>query len=320
MECANERQIVRDRSAPPGEYSDRVTARVALATCAEFPEGEPIDGALLAGACASAGITAAYVDWASPGVDWSAFDLVVIRSTWDYAPVLEQFLGWARRVPRLANPASVISWNSSKTYLGELIDKGVPTVPTAFVEPGAAAQLPADGEFVVKPATGAGSLGVGRFDSADSAARRHIGALHDAGRVAMVQPYLGAVDERGETSLIFIGGRYSHAIRKGPMLPGGRVHPLTMAERDELFVAEQIVRREPEEAEHEVARAALEVIPGGADLLYARVDLLPSDRGPLVGELELIEPSLFLRFGDGAAARLADAIRTEIDTWPGPNR
>jgi len=280
---------------------------VALATCATFPSGEEVEGDLLLDACRNGGLDAEYRDWADAGTDWSAFDLVVIRSTWDYVPRRAEFEAWTMSVPRLANPAPVVAWNATKTYLAVLADAGVPVVDTRFVEPGHPPTFPEGTEFVVKPAEGAGSMGAGRFAVPDDDAHRHVEALHRAGRTVMVQPYLADIETAGETALIYIDGAYSHAIRKGPMLPASHVHPLD-TDDDELFVAEQITARTPTAAEHDLARAALATVPGNDRLLYARVDLLPTPAGPVVGEVELIEPSLFLAYDAEAPRRLATAI------------
>ena len=118
----------------------------------------------------------------------------------------------------------------------------------------------------------------------------------------MVQPFLPAVDTYGETALVYLGGEYSHAIRKGPILVGPDVGG------DVLYQEEQITSREPSGAEHAVAKAALASAPGGP-WLYARVDLIPGTDGePVLVELELTEPSLFLATAPGAARRLARAI------------
>jgi glutathione synthase/RimK-type ligase-like ATP-grasp enzyme len=136
-----------------------------------------VEGDLLLDACRAAGLDAEYRDWAEAETDWSGFDLVVIRSTWDYVPRRVEFESWAASVPRLANPASVVSWNATKTYLTVLADAGVPVVDTRFVEPGERPQFPKDTEFVVKPAEGAGSMGAGRFAAAEGRAHRHAAAV-----------------------------------------------------------------------------------------------------------------------------------------------
>ena len=124
----------------------------------------------------------------------------------------------------------------------------------------------------------------------------------------MVQPYLSEVDEHGETALVFIDGVYSHSIRKASLLPEPVVHAVAVPRSHDLFVAEGITARDPSKAERALADQVLAAVPGSGDLLYARVDLLPSPDGPVLIELELTEPSLFLRFADGSADRFAHAI------------
>jgi hypothetical protein len=155
-------------------------------------------------------------------VDWGAFDLVVVRSVWDYVPRREQFLAWAERVAsvtRLANPVPVLRWSTDKRYLRDLQAAGVPVVPTVFLEPGDPVHVPPTTDVVVKPAISAGSADTDRYspDRRDQAAT-HIRALLDGGRVVMLQPYLGGVDRHGETACVYFGGSYSHAFRKGAIL------------------------------------------------------------------------------------------------------
>ncbi len=286
-------------------------AAVLLATCAALPDGDE-DGDVLFEALTRCGVEARWAAWTDPAVDWAA-GLVVLRSTWDYTADRDGYLRWVTRVPRVANSADVVEWNTDKVYLRDLAAAGVATVATTFAEPGQAAQF-ADGaaEFVVKPSVGAGSRGVGRFTPERSAqAHRHAAELHAAGRTVLVQPYLDAVDTVGETALIYIDGRFSHAVRKGPMLPAGTAHPV---HGWELFVEERIEARAPQPAELAVGAAVLGAVRdrfGGAQL-YARVDLLPSADGPVLVELELTEPSLFLQHGGRStgdpAATFAAAI------------
>ena len=243
--------------------------------------------------------------WDDPAVDWDAFTAVVIRSTWDYAARRDAFLAWAGSVPRLINPAPVLRWNTDKRYLAELAAAGIAVVPTAFAAPGEALELPDAPEIVVKPAVSAGAKDTARYGSVQSRrAFEHVAALHAAERVAMVQPYLDAVDAAGETALVFFGGVFSHAIRKGPLLPASG------AMADGLFAEEDISPRDPSAAERDAADAVMAVVHEcfGA-LAYARVDLLrgPGDE-PLLLELELTEPSLFLEHDAAAPDRLADAI------------
>jgi glutathione synthase/RimK-type ligase-like ATP-grasp enzyme len=249
------------------------------------------------------------VDWDDRAADWAGFDLVVVRSPWDYTRRHREFVDWAERVAavtELANPPDVLRWSADKRYLDDLRAAGVPVVATAFAAPGETMDWPAADEVVVKPAISAGSLDTARHLAARrTEAEAHVARLHRDGRTAMAQPYLSRVEgHRGETALVFIDGSFSHAARKGPMLiPGLKVV-------GDLFVEEDIRPAAPTPAERTVADAAIGAIPdGGTRLLYARVDLVPDDAGdPVVLELELVEPSLFLAHGPGAAARLADAI------------
>jgi hypothetical protein len=131
----------------------------------------------------------------------------------------------------------------------------------------------------------------------------HVSSLQASGRTVMVQPYLPGVDTYGEMSLVYLGGAYSHAIRKGPLLAGPA--PAVAG----LFVEEAVTPRAPSSAERALADAALAAVPRRP--LYARVDLLPGPSGePLLAELELTEPSLFLGLSDGAPDRFAAALAT----------
>ncbi len=167
---------------------------------------------------------------------------------------------------------------------------------------------------MIKPAISAGSRDTGRYDAADPAQRAlaetHVVRLTAAGRVVMVQPYLPAVDTYGETALIFIGGVFSHAIRKGPLLTGP---DRGLGER--LYVPEAITPREPSAAEHALAAHVLSSLPAHVTpSLYARVDVVPGENGrPLLIELELTEPSLFFEHGPRAPARFAAAIANLVD-------
>ncbi|MEV6348612.1 hypothetical protein [Actinoplanes sp. NPDC051851] len=288
-------------------------ARVALVTCAHFPDlwddDHPLRDTLVA-----RGVTVDAVRWDDPDADWSVYDLTVIRSPWDYVPRREQFVAWARSVPSLLNPADVLAWNTDKRYLSDLTAAGVPVIPTDFAAPGETWTPPPAGEWVVKPAISAGSQDTARHLLPEQAgeARAHVARLQAAGRTAMIQPYLDAVATDGETALLFLPGAsgaltYSHAVRKGPMLGRRGEHAIEVGSED-------ISPRTPTEAELSAADQALKAIPGGADrLLYARVDLIPGPEGtPLLLELELAEPSLFLSRSPTATSRLASAILSRL--------
>jgi len=282
----------------------------------------------LTAALAGRGVPYEVVRWDDPGVDWAWFGLVVVRSVWDYVHRRGEFLAWAERtaaVTAFVNPPAHLRWSSDKRYLADLHAAGVPTVSTAFAAPGEAMDWPDAPQVVVKPAVSAGSIDTAKYEmnsggrsnerAAPAEAEDHVARLHADDRVAMAQPYLDAVEgERGETALVFLEGALSHACRKGPMLVPG------LAVVGGLFVEEDIRPATPTAAELEVAHATLAAIPGGPSL-YARVDVIPDAGGdPVVLELELVEPSLFLAFAEGSADRVAGAIaaRLSLDPRGGP--
>jgi glutathione synthase/RimK-type ligase-like ATP-grasp enzyme len=244
-------------------------------------------------------------------VQWDAFRAVVVRSTWDYSDRYEAFLEWCAQPRLLLNALPVITWNTDKRYLRELSAAGVPVVPTTWIDPGTPddeVRIP-DGEVVVKPSVSAGARNTSRYRPSDrEQARAHVARLLAANRCVLVQRYVDSVDTNGETGLIFIGGVFSHAICKGPVL---RTHGVAT---DQLWAPEEISVRIPDASERAVAEATLDGVPWSRDeLVYARVDLVRGDGGaPLLLELELAEPSLFLGYGDQAAAKLAAAIAARI--------
>ncbi len=285
---------------------------VALVTATD---AEPLDEDLppLVAALAERGADVRSVVWDDPAVDWASVDVAVIRSTWDYHGRRDEFCAWADAVGAatvLCNPAPIVRWNTDKRYLSELSAAGIDVVPTVFLVPGDEVRLVDAPEVVVKPAVSAGSRDTARHSIGDAEgrarARRHARELLDAGRVVMVQPYLDAVDDEGETAVICIDGVVSHAIRKGPLLRAG--DGPTRA----LFAEEQISARDPRGDELRLARATLEVCAarfGAHALLYARVDLIPGPTGdPVLLELELTEPSLFFDTAPGSADRFAAAV------------
>lgn len=288
-----------------------MTQRVAIATCSEQPalDGE---GRLLLAALRALRIDAEPAVWtAQPACGWGAYDLVVLRSAWDYTFMAARFLRWTRRIgARLLNAPDVVAWNADKRYLFDLADAGIATIPTERFVPGGALAPPA-GRFVLKPAVAAGSRGAAVFDDArHDAARAHAAALHADGHDVLLQPYLDAVDgAEAETALVFLDGALSHAMRKGPLLA------LDLAPPDGLFRQEQMsVVQEP--AADAVAlgrRVHAHVEQRFGRPLYARVDVLRDAHGtPAVLEVELIEPSLFLDFAPGSAQALASAIAARL--------
>jgi len=281
-------------------------AGVILATCRALTDGDD-DHELLASALATLGVGASLAVWDDPSVDFDVADLVVVRSTWDYTDRRAEFLAWAASVERLANPAATLAWNTDKRYLDDLGLVGLPVISTTYPATPGDLMVPDTERFVIKPTVGAGSKGARRFDRSErDQARAHVAVLLAEGRVPMVQPYLESVDARGETDVVLIDGVVSHAIEKRSMLGGG---PL---DASGLFVEERIRERTPTSSEVELACRALVATrvatSSPATPLYARVDLIDGPAGPLVVEVELTEPSLFLAFDEEAPQRLAEAI------------
>jgi glutathione synthase/RimK-type ligase-like ATP-grasp enzyme len=262
----------------------------------------------LRAALARAGAEAVFAAWDDPGVDWEGFDSVVIRSTWNYSFRPDDFLAWARHVAQVTalwNPMDVVTWNIDKTYLRELEAEGVPVIVTTWVGPSDGWEPPA-GEFVVKPSISAGGVETARYGPGDEdEAARHVRRLQDARRTVMVQPYAEAVDEEGELAVVFIEGKFSHAVRKRALLRRGDGVQGRPAYCEDLEAA-TATRRQRDAAEQVSAGLRGRF---GRDPLYCRVDLVSDSAGwPLVLEVELIEPSLFLVLAPGSAERLAAAL------------
>ncbi|MEU0332986.1 hypothetical protein [Streptomyces sp. NPDC006193] len=282
--------------------------RIALATY--DPGAEPshdTDLPVLVRALGDAGAEAESRYWDDPAVDWGGYDLVVIRSTWDYSWRAAEFAAWVERagaLTRLANPVPVVRWNTDKRYLGELAAAGVPTVDTRYVAPGEPAVLPADREFVIKPTSGAGARYAARYTPAErDTALRQLARMHAEGLTAMVQPYLPGIDVNGERALQFFGGRLLHASRKAAVLSPGTPYDADKVAHPGLEPWQ------PTDAEIAVAEKALAAVPGTSGLLYARVDLVDGDDGePRLMELELVEPNLFLWLHPGSLPPVTEAI------------
>jgi glutathione synthase/RimK-type ligase-like ATP-grasp enzyme len=288
---------------------------VALITTEKYRHLDE-DLPLLVPALAALGVEAVLADWHDEAFDWGSVELAVIRSPWDYTYQADEFLATLARIDSattLCNPLAVVEANVEKGYLVRLIDAGVPVVPTGVLRPGDEVRLPDDVPFVVKPTVSAGARDTERYAAGElEAAGAHARSLLDAGRSVLVQPYVEGIDEAGETGLVFLGDRFSHAFRKGPILtPDARFV-------DGLYREENISRREPQDDElalaEQVLAAVAAVAPGSTrtDLLYARVDVVPGPDGPLLMELELVEPSLFLDQHDEAPQHAAEAIAARL--------
>lgn len=274
--------------------------KLRIATCRPLPEPD-VDEDLLLEALRAAGVDARMAAWHEPA-DWRDPAPTLIRSTWDYihdAPAFSRWVGAVAAAAPLWNPRQAVLRNMHKRYLIELAERGVPTTPTLLLERGSSPDLAALcrarawRDVVVKPAVGAASHETHRIDPEDAHAVPLVTRLL-AGHDLLVQPYLAAVESHGERALVWIDGEFTHAVRKSPRFAGG---------------AEGVSEALPIAAsERVVGESALAAI-GDADLLYARVDVVPGPDGdPVVMELELIEPSLFLLQHPPALHRLVSGI------------
>lgn len=314
-----------DRRAHDDGADPQDAATVVWVTCAEVPDGDP-DDLLALPAMASAGLAVRVLPWDHPTA-WQDPEvlagLVVVRSTWDYTLRREEFLAWARSVPTLVNPAEVLAWNTDKVYLDELVEAGLPVVPTRTVRPGPGHTATAAveeafataEEVVVKPTVSAGSKDTRRHGD-PAAALAHTTQLLGDGRAVLLQPYLDGVDTLGETGLVVLDGQFSHAFRKGQLLHRDA------AATDGLYAPEDITATSATGEQLEVARAVSDFLshrfPEHAPLLYARVDTVPGPDGhPLLLELELAEPSLWLVADPGAGAEWAQAQLRRLRTLTG---
>ena len=185
---------------------------------------------------------------------------------------------------------------------------GLPVVPTVFIEPGhedwldQVRELLTKGDVVVKPAISAGSNDTERHSNIDTA-QKHVSDLLSAQRSVMLQPYMADVDVESETGLVFIDSKFSHAFAKGPLLAQAK----NMS--GGLYAEEEIGVRQPTAEQLLIGERAVKWLTSRfGKLLYARVDLLPTAQGPVIIEIELAEPSLYLLLHPQAATQLAEAI------------
>jgi glutathione synthase/RimK-type ligase-like ATP-grasp enzyme len=279
---------------------------IALATSDASTEPKR-EEATLVDALAELGATAEIVDWRS-SQEWRRYDVVVVRSTWNYQDHHAAFLRWIDAVAsqtRMMNPPGVMKANTVKTYLRVLAEHGVPVVPTQWITPSDLDEIAEIGDVVVKPSVGATGSGLRRFEGSEGV-REHVASLLHLGEV-MIQPFVRSVAEVGETSAVFIGGRFTHAVHK-------------IAREGEFRVQSEFggtySLATPTSHSIEVAERAIDALSGGHDTLaYARVDLvLDEDGSPLVGEVELVEPDLFLSLNPAAARQLAAFITSRTSS------
>jgi len=265
------------------------------------------DDRLLREALARRGLSSARVDWADPAVDWARFGCAVFRTTWDYFERYAEFAAWlnrAARLTRLCNPLATVLWNADKHYLADLDARGVPVVPSHFVERGSGRTLRSVlhetgwDEAVLKPCVSGAARHTYRVTRATAEQHEPALAALLERESMIVQPFQADVTRTGEDTLMVFAGRYAHAVRKVPKAGDFRVQD----DHGGTARAHEPTREQVELAERAVAACA--PVP-----VYGRVDLVRDNAGRLaVMELELIEPELWLRFHPPAAEAFADAL------------
>ncbi len=287
-----------------------MSSAIALVSCVDARTHDT-DLPLLVRAFGDRGVIADVVNWDDSSADWSSYQSAIIRSPWDYHRRYDDFMLWVHKVSQLTtlhNSLDIIQWNTDKIYLQELIDADIPVIPTTYVQGAEDLVLANDlikGDVVVKPTISAGSNNTERHINSPSAAAAHIASLIDSGRVAMVQPYQRFIDERGETGMLYFNGEYSHAFRKGAILATGE------NVKNGLYTEEDITPRNASREERELGDVILQYVTQkfGTAPLYARVDVVRGSGGyPVLMELEMAEPSLFLHTDAQSPSRFVKAF------------
>lgn len=256
-------------------------------------------------------IEAIPIIWDDPQVDWKMFDAVIIRSCWDYHFKTRDFRRWIDRLEELKiavwNPVEILRWNMNKAYLRELAAKGVAIPPTVWIEAGSSADLrallSANGfeQAVIKPTISATAYQTCRTSL--STAHRDQSNLDTilCASGAMVQQFVDEVTGNGEWSLLFFGGKFSHAVLKRPRDGDFRV---------QADFGGTSHRLEPSPSLIQQAEAIVRLID--QPLLYARVDGFDLGGKFVLLELELLEPALFLEMDESAPIRLAAALASVV--------
>jgi glutathione synthase/RimK-type ligase-like ATP-grasp enzyme len=287
--------------------------RVAFTTCAAIPLLDEDDHLAIA-PLRERGVEVVPWIWDAPEAPRD-LDAVVHRSCWDYHTKPAAFLSWldalaASGLPSW-NPAPLLRWNVDKRYLRDLAARGARIPETVWIEKGERVDLAALlrahelDEVVIKPQISLSAFGTFRASRASAAAAQpQLDALV-AERGMMVQAFLPAIVDRGELSLVFLGGQHSHTVRKTPRAGDFRVQN------------DHGGTRKLEEPTPSLIAAAAQVIEAAAaPLLYARVDFVETSEGLVLMELEAIDPALFLAFSPGAPERFADSIARALGGAP----
>ena len=248
-----------------------------------------------------------FANWNDKSIAWESFDAAVIRSAWDYVPVRDEFLEFAKNVEtktKLFNSYEVMKWNTNKTYLSILENKGVPIIPTKFANnidealPAIKWAFEKSSAVAIKPTVGAGARLAGKALTEDEAIE-YVKRILEAKRTVIIQPYISSVDDEGEKAIIVINGEISHAAKKVPALTKGG-HGDAAGQLEITTEMKDIVKT--------ISSAVSE----WNDLLFARVDVVRMGEKLVLMELELTEPWLFMQFRPEAGVDLFKALKHRI--------
>jgi len=248
-----------------------------------------------------------FANWNDKSIAWESFDAAVIRSAWDYVPVRDEFLEFAKNVEtktRLFNSYEVMKWNTNKTYLSILENKGVPIIPTKFANnldealPAIKWAFEKSSAVAIKPTVGAGARLAGKALTEEEAIK-YVKRILEAKRTVIIQPYISSVDDEGEKAIIVINGEISHAAKKVPALTKGGHGDAA----GQLEITTEM---------KDIVKTISSSVSEWNDLLFARVDVVRMGEKLVLMELELTEPWLFMQFRPEAGVDLFKALKHRI--------
>jgi glutathione synthase/RimK-type ligase-like ATP-grasp enzyme len=248
-----------------------------------------------------------FANWNDKSIAWESFEAAVIRSAWDYIPVRDEFLQFAKNVEtktKLFNSYDVMRWNTDKKYLSILENKGVPIIPTKFASniedamPAIRWAFEMAEAIAIKPTVGAGARLAGKATT-EAEAIEFVKRIGEAKRTAIIQPYISSVDDEGEKAIIVINGEISHVAKKVPALTKGGHGDAA----GQLEITSEI---------RDIVKTISNAVSEWDDLLFARVDVVRMGEELVLMELELTEPWLFMQFRPEAGVNLFKALKQRI--------
>lgn len=286
--------------------------KIAVLTCEKFKRVPThVDNHELIPAFAKYDLIYEEVVWDDPTVDWSQYDAILIRATWDYIDKYPQFIETMEHISNLGipffNTFETIKWNSTKQYLPELSQKGITIFPTLIVSRNDFPQIQdmiqqqfGAQELVIKPAISGGAHRTFKtqLDAIQALYEQNYASEEDV----LIQPFIAEVANEGEWSLMFFNGAFSHAVLSTPKSGDFRVQRMHGGTVQLVSPAPEMILE---------GQKVLKAIPTEVPL-YARVDFIRKDRKYYLMEIELIEPALFMKFDPLAADRFACAIQQRL--------